>query len=73
MDALPRLELISNFGVGVDAGEASATGLWILLLFLAPYALMQIGLLSFMRAVWVVAPHFFRSVGPLEIRRRVEQ
>jgi hypothetical protein len=65
--------LLAHFGVSVDAGEASVAGLWILLLFLAPYALMQVGLLSFMRAVWVVAPHFFRSVGPLEIRRRVEQ
>jgi hypothetical protein len=32
-----------------------AGGAW-LALFVAPYALMQIGLLSFLRAVWAIAP-----------------
>ena len=32
-----------------------ARGAW-LALFAAPYALMQVGLLSFLRAVWAIAP-----------------
>jgi hypothetical protein len=32
-----------------------AGGAW-LALFAAPYALMQVGLLSFMRAIWAIAP-----------------
>lgn len=63
--------MLVRFGVKPDAASEGAAGLW-LLLFLAPYALMQIGLLTFLRAVWAVAPQFFRSVGPLELRRRVE-
>jgi hypothetical protein len=63
--------LLGYMGVIVDPSESSA-GLW-LLLFLAPYALMQIGLLCFMRAVWAVSPAFFRRVGAFELRRRVQQ
>jgi hypothetical protein len=44
-----------------------------LALFVAPYALMQIGLIAFMRAIWAIAPDFLRWVGPVELRRRVRQ
>jgi hypothetical protein len=64
--------LLVRFGVTFDPSAPSPSGLW-LLLFLAPYALMQIGLVCFMRAVWVIAPDFFRRVGTLELRRRVQQ
>jgi hypothetical protein len=59
-------------GITFDPSEPTINGLW-LLLFLLPYAVMQIGLLSFMRAVWVVAPQFFRRVGAFELRQRIEQ
>src|SRR5688572_24605632 len=64
--------VLVRFGITFDPAEPSPAGLW-LLLFLAPYALMQVGLLTFMRALWVIAPQFLRSVSPLELRRRVEQ
>ena len=63
--------LLVRSGVRFDPDEPTLSGLW-LLLFLLPYALMQIGLLSFMRAVWVVAPQFFRRVGAFELRHRIE-
>lgn len=59
------------FGVSFNPGQPTAMGLW-LLLFIAPYALMQTGLIFFMRAVWVVTPHFLRPVTALEIRRRID-
>lgn len=59
-------------GLTFDPGAPSPAGLW-LLLFLAPYALMQIGLLCFTRAVWLITPRFFRRVGAFELRRRVQQ
>lgn len=58
------------YAVLMRAGIAG--GPW-LLLFLVPYAFMQVGLLSFLRAVWLIAPQFFRPVGAFELRRRVEQ
>jgi hypothetical protein len=48
-----------------------AEGAW-LALFVAPYVLMQIGLISFMRALRSIAPDFLRWVGPLELARRVQ-
>lgn len=50
-------------------GPAPAAAL--LLLFAAPYALMQYGLLSFLRATWTIAPHLARPVSAFEVRRRV--
>ena len=50
-------------------GPAPAAAL--LLLFAAPYALMQAGLLSFLRAIWSIAPHLTRTVSAFEVRRRV--
>ena len=55
--------LLMRFGAG---------GPW-LLLFLAPYALMQIALICFMRAIWAITPHFFRRVGAFELRKRIQQ
>lgn len=43
----------------------------VLVLFAAPYALMQAGLLSFLRAIWILVPHLSRRVGAFEVRRRV--
>jgi hypothetical protein len=48
----------------------AAEGLW-RLLFLAPYALMQVGLVCFTRALRAIAPDLLRWVGPLELVRRV--
>jgi hypothetical protein len=64
--------LLRYFKAPFESGETWLTGL-LLLVFLVPYALMQVGLLCFMRAVWVVAPQFVRSVGALEVARRVHQ
>jgi hypothetical protein len=62
--------LLMRSGVALPASEPWLVTLWTLL-FLAPHLLMQIGLLSFMRAVLIVAPQLFRRVGALELRRRV--
>jgi len=64
--------LFIYFGVTFDPSKPSLLGLW-LLMFLGPYALMQIGFLFFMRAIWIITPQFFFRVRPLEIRRRIEQ
>lgn len=64
--------ILMRFGVTFDPSEPSADGFW-LLLFLAPYALMQTGLLCFMSAIWAIAPHFFHRLGAFEIARRVQQ
>ena len=42
-----------------------------LLAFLAPYWLMQTGLLLFMRAAWVMTPQLLRRTSPFELRRRI--
>jgi hypothetical protein len=62
--------LLMRSGVALQASAPWLVSLWALL-FLAPHALMQIGLLTFMRAVMVVAPQLFRRVGAFELRRRV--
>jgi hypothetical protein len=62
--------LLRYFEVPFDAGERWLVALW-LLLFLVPYALMQIGLLCFMRALWVIAPQLLRRVDAFEVARRV--
>ena len=64
--------LLSHFGIPADSSEP-----WypmvLLLAFLVPYAFMQIGLIYFVRAVWVVAPYFLRRVDAFEFARRVHQ
>jgi hypothetical protein len=62
--------LLMHSGLALDPQSGSLERLW-LLLFLAPYALMLIGLLSFMRALWIIAPDFLRPVGSVELARRV--
>jgi len=62
--------LLMRSGVALKASEPWLVALWALL-FLAPHALMQMGLLTFVRAVLVVAPQLFRRVGAFELRRRV--
>lgn len=62
--------LLMRSGIALDGGERWLVTVWTLL-FLAPHVLMQIGLFAFMRAVLVVAPQLFRSVGAFELRRRV--
>ena len=62
--------ILIYFGLSFDPGKPTPAGLW-LLLFIGPYALMQIGFLSFMRAVWVIAPQFLRRTSAFDLRRRV--
>ena len=64
--------LVRHFGVTFDPSDPTPAGLW-LLLFLAPYALMQAGFIIFMRAIWLITPQFFRRLSPFEIRRRIEE
>ena len=51
--------------------EARAPSAALLLLFAAPYGLMQAGLLGFLRAVWTITPQFTRRMSAFEVRRRV--
>jgi hypothetical protein len=62
--------VLMRSGVPLEPSAPWLVALWALL-FLAPHALMQIGLFMFMRAVLVVAPQLFRKVGVFELRRRV--
>ena len=64
--------MLNHSGIDLDADQPSLARLW-LLLFLAPYVLMQVGLMAFMRAVWTITPQFFRRVDAFELRRRVQQ
>lgn len=63
--------LLRYFGIVFNAAQPSTVGLW-LLLFIAPYLLMQTGLLCFLRAAWVVAPQLLRRTRPIELRRRIQ-
>jgi hypothetical protein len=54
-----------------DPREPTLQGLW-LLAFAAPYALMQAGLVLFMRAAWIVASQMLRRVTPYEVWRRIK-
>ena len=63
---------LNHSGMDLDTDQPSLARLW-LLVFLAPYVLMQIGLTTFMRAVWIITPQFFRRVDAFELRRRVQQ
>ena len=62
--------LLMRSGVSLETSATWLVALWALL-FLAPHALMQIGLWTFMRAVLIVAPQLFRPVRAFEVRRRV--
>ena len=47
-------------------------GPW-LALYLAPYALMQVALICFLRGIWALAPDLFRPAGALAVARRIRQ
>jgi hypothetical protein len=53
-----------------DPGHPGASGLW-LLVFLAPYTLMQLGLLLLMSGLWTIVPQLLRPVSPYEVWRRI--
>ena len=53
-----------------DPAQPGASGLW-LLLFLAPYGLMQAGFMLFIGGVWTIVPQFLRPVSPYEVWRRI--
>ena len=62
--------LLMRSGVALQSSAPWLVALWGVL-FLLPHALMQIGLLIFMRALLIVAPQLFRKVGAFELRRRL--
>jgi len=53
-----------------DPRQPGASGLW-LVLFLAPYGLLQAGLVLFMGGVWTIVPQLLRPVSPYEVWRRI--
>lgn len=62
--------LLRYAGFQFDPGRPTASGLW-LLLFLAPYALMQAGIGLFIAGAWIIVPQFLRPVSPYEVWRRI--
>lgn len=64
--------LLVYLGVTFDADRPGPAGLW-LLLFIAPYALMQAGFVYLMRALRLVAPQLLPGASAFELRRRVQQ
>ena len=61
---------LKNIGVGLGA-DASLLSRLSLVLFVAPYALMQLALFRFMRAIWIVLPDLLGATGAMAIGRRV--
>jgi len=53
-----------------DAPALSRAGL---MLFLAPFTLLQAAFMFFMRGMWVLAPDFFRAAGTFKVARRLRQ
>lgn len=64
--------LFVYFGFSHSFAKPSPKALW-LLVFAAPYTLLQTGYQAFMHAIWSVWPEFFRRVSPRELRRRIQQ
>jgi hypothetical protein len=62
--------LLRHLDFHFDPGHPGASGLW-LLVFIAPYALMQTGLLLFLSGVWTIVPQLLRPVSPYEVWRRI--
>ena len=60
------------FELGFDPQRPTLGGLW-LLLFIAPYALMQAGLVYLMRALRLVVRQLLPGTSAFELRRRVQQ
>ena len=63
--------LLRLAGIALDSGQPVPAGVW-LLLFLAPYSLMQIALFHFMDAAWAISPSVLGRTSPSEVRRRVQ-
>ena len=61
---------LKNLGIALDPDASLLARLW-LLLFVAPYALMQVALFRFMRAIWIVLPDLLGATSPMAIGRRV--
>lgn len=61
--------LLKNLGLALGT-EASLPSRLLLLLFVAPYALMQAALFRFMRAMWIVLPDLLGAASPIAIGRR---
>lgn len=64
--------ILVYFGVTFDPQRADLSGLW-LLLFIAPYALMQAGFVYLMRALRLVTPQLLPGTSAFALRRRVQQ
>ena len=61
---------LKNLGVPLDPQAPVLSRFW-LLLFVPPYALMQLALFRFMRAIWAVLPDLLGATSPMAIGRRV--
>ena len=64
--------ILVYLGLSFDPQRPSPAGLW-LLVFIAPYALMQAGFVYLMRAVRLVTPQLLPGTSAFELRRRVQQ
>lgn len=64
--------ILVYLGLSFDPHKPSVAGLW-LLLFIAPYALMQAGFVYLMRALRLVAPQLLRNASSFELYRRIRQ
>lgn len=64
--------IFTYLGLSFDPHRPSPAGLW-LLLFIAPYALMQAGFVYLMRALRLIMPQFFGGFSAFELRRRIQQ
>lgn len=64
--------LFQNFGLSFDPNHPTLAGLC-LLVFLAPYALMQTGFVLFIRAASIVGPQFLWGVSSYAVWRRIAQ
>lgn len=56
--------------IGHDPANPQLSSL-VLLVFLVPFVLMQVGFVLFLRAAGVIAPQFIRRVTPYEVWRRI--
>jgi hypothetical protein len=63
--------ILVYLGLSFDPHRPGPAGLW-LLLFVAPYALMQAGFVYLMRALRLVAPQLLPGASAFELRRRVQ-
>jgi hypothetical protein len=54
-------------------GDAANLGPWAIALFVTPAVLMQVGMVLFVRAAWVIAPQLLRRVSHYEVWRRIRE